>query len=300
MTDDKMLDRVRKLLAKAEKAGSEHEAEAFTAKAQELILKYAIDEAMLQQSGEKPGERIIAHTVTVKGYARAKLSLMHRVARGLGMRSVQYSNDRAGWSEGKGQVVGWESDVAAFEVLFASLQMQATTEAKREFARLKNNWPALRAARDEWVGLASIHDTEWWREHSEVGTDSYIPRRAWRDQFLAEHPEPEDPGRVMPHGRAFMQSFLIGYADVIGRRLMSQRTTAVKDAEQERPGAAVAVRDRGQAVEQFADRQWGKLSSAGSTRSSSNAGYYSGRAAGARANIGNRTVGGGHKAIGGR
>jgi hypothetical protein len=97
-----------------------------------------------------------------------------------------------------------------------------------------------------------------------------------------------------------MQSFLIGYAEVIGRRLSAQRNTAVNHAEVERPGAAVAVRDRGQAVDKFADRQWGKLSSAGSTRSSSNAGYYSGREAASRANIGSRTVGGGHKAIGGR
>jgi hypothetical protein len=78
MTDDKMLDKVRKLLAKAERAGTEHEAEAFTAKAQELILRYAIDEAMLQRKGEKQSEQIVARTVYVEGYAKAKLLLLRR------------------------------------------------------------------------------------------------------------------------------------------------------------------------------------------------------------------------------
>jgi hypothetical protein len=125
VTDDKMLDRVRKLLAKAEKAGTEHEAEAFTAKAQELILKYAIDEAMLQKKGEKQDERIVARTYTVNGYAKAKLHLLRAVARGVGCDAAFYSNDRGGWSTGRAEVIGWESDMAAFDVLFASLQMQA-------------------------------------------------------------------------------------------------------------------------------------------------------------------------------
>jgi hypothetical protein len=185
VTDDKMLDRVRKLLAKAEKAGTEHEAEVYTAKAQELILKYAIDEAMLQQAGEKKDEKIIAHTVTVKGYARAKLLLMHRVARGLGMRSVQYSNSRSGWSEGSGQVVGWESDVAAFDVLFASLQMQATTEGKREFARAKREYAEKQAAWVEWRSLANFHrdlTVATWRSTTPGGSGCLSGRPSTRDR----------------------------------------------------------------------------------------------------------------------
>jgi len=58
-----LLDRVRKLLAKAEAEGvTPHEAEALTAKAAELMARYGIDRAMLaatRPETDQPGNRII-------------------------------------------------------------------------------------------------------------------------------------------------------------------------------------------------------------------------------------------------
>ena len=58
-----LLDRVRKLLAKAEADGvTAPEAEALTAKAAELMARYGIDRAMLAASEpetDKPGSRVI-------------------------------------------------------------------------------------------------------------------------------------------------------------------------------------------------------------------------------------------------
>ncbi|MGO1975182.1 MAG: DUF2786 domain-containing protein, partial [Propionibacteriaceae bacterium] len=56
-TTDPIIGRVRALLAKAESTEHESEAMAFTAKAQELMTKHAIDLAMVendQQSAEAP------------------------------------------------------------------------------------------------------------------------------------------------------------------------------------------------------------------------------------------------------
>lgn len=131
MTDDKVMDRVKALLKLAERAGSDHEAELAREKAMALMLKHSIDEAMIQERPDHKREELISRTVKVKGYAKAKLYMMHRVAEGLGLKSLQYTNDRYGWSEGTGQVFGWESDVEAFDVLFASLMMQAETECAR-------------------------------------------------------------------------------------------------------------------------------------------------------------------------
>lgn len=295
MTDEKMLDRVRKLLSKAERAGSEHEAEAFTAKATELMLKYAIDEAMLQSKGEKPNEKIVAKRVTVEGYAKAKLTLMHKVAAGLGLKSVEYTMSRRGWSTGAGEVLGWESDVAAFDVLFASLQMQAATEAKRELARLKRDFPKLRAAWEEWY--YEDQENARYREG-----ESYSERRDRYRAWQTEHPQPENPGREVPHGRAFMQSFLIGYAGVVGSRLREQRRTTIKQAEDTMPGTALAVVDRDKAVANEWERRHPPSSFTRGGRgasNSANAGYYAGRSAGSRANLGQTSVGGGRRAIGG-
>src|SRR6185437_16589632 len=60
---DKLLDRVRKLLAKAEdESVTPPEAQALTAKAAELMAKYGIDRALLaavRPETDRPGDRII-------------------------------------------------------------------------------------------------------------------------------------------------------------------------------------------------------------------------------------------------
>src|SRR5580693_3810677 len=60
---DRLLDRVRKLLAKAEADGvTTEEAQAFTAKAAELMAKYGIDRALLaaaRPETDKPDNRIM-------------------------------------------------------------------------------------------------------------------------------------------------------------------------------------------------------------------------------------------------
>ncbi|MEE3919447.1 DUF2786 domain-containing protein [Micromonospora sp. BRA006-A] len=54
----RMLDRVRALLAKAESTGYPAEAEAFTAKAQELMARHSIDAALLDAGPTGPAARV--------------------------------------------------------------------------------------------------------------------------------------------------------------------------------------------------------------------------------------------------
>ncbi|MEV4705532.1 DUF2786 domain-containing protein [Actinoplanes sp. NPDC049316] len=60
---DRLLERVRKLLAKAESpACTPAEAEAFTAEAAELIAKYGVDQALLAGAGpalDPVGDRVV-------------------------------------------------------------------------------------------------------------------------------------------------------------------------------------------------------------------------------------------------
>jgi hypothetical protein len=64
-SENTLLERVRKLLAKAEAAGvtpAEAQAQALTAKAAELMAKYGIDRALLaaaRPETDKPGDRVI-------------------------------------------------------------------------------------------------------------------------------------------------------------------------------------------------------------------------------------------------
>ncbi|MFS8198995.1 DUF2786 domain-containing protein (plasmid) [Streptomyces sp. CWNU-52B] len=116
----RMLTRIRALLAKAEATGFPEEAEALSAKAQELMARHSIDEALLAsrtQSKDAPGACRIGVDAP---YETAKAVLLAAVAGANRCRAV--------WNEGFGfsTVVGFEPDLEAVELLYTSLLVQAT------------------------------------------------------------------------------------------------------------------------------------------------------------------------------
>jgi hypothetical protein len=126
--DPKMIERVRALLAKAESTDFPDEAETFTAKAQELIARHAIDMAMLEGKG-KPGAPSQASGRRVlldDPYAKAKSLLLSAIASANHCRAVR--------NPGFGicTVFGATSDLDAVEMLYASLLTQATAAMVRE------------------------------------------------------------------------------------------------------------------------------------------------------------------------
>jgi len=127
---DDMLNKVRALLAKAEGTDSDHEAEALTAKAAELMAKYGIDEAMAtQRAGHraKPGSKIV---LVDAPYAVPKASLLNIVAKAFRCRAVQLPS-RADKTQLKVHLFGFESDMGLVEILFTSLLLQASHGAVR-------------------------------------------------------------------------------------------------------------------------------------------------------------------------
>lgn len=124
MTDNSMLDKIRKLLAKAEdRACTPAEAEIFTAKAVELIAKYGIDEALLTAVNEPlnvPGG-LIVHVDTP--YARDKIDLLCGVALALRCRAVT----RTGGVRLTVHLFGFASDLNRVELLYTSLLVQSAS-----------------------------------------------------------------------------------------------------------------------------------------------------------------------------
>lgn len=118
--DAGLLHRVRALLAKAESTPFPEEAEAFTAKAQELMARHAIDAATLAADrGEDGG--VVGRRVPIDDpYFVPKALLLGAVARANRCRSVFTR------SLGLATVFGHRVDLATTEVLFASLLVQAT------------------------------------------------------------------------------------------------------------------------------------------------------------------------------
>ncbi|MPY63203.1 DUF2786 domain-containing protein [Streptomyces spongiae] len=119
--ESRMLTRIRGLLAKAEATGFPEEAEALSAKAQELMARHSIDEALLAARTGDPNTPGACRIGVDSPYETAKAVLLDAVA---GANRCQ-----AVWNESLGfsTVVGFEPDLEAVELLYTSLLVQATT-----------------------------------------------------------------------------------------------------------------------------------------------------------------------------
>ncbi|HVM63231.1 MAG TPA: DUF2786 domain-containing protein [Acidimicrobiales bacterium] len=114
-------EKVRKLLAKAEDpAATPEEAESLTAKAQQLMTKYAIDLAMVAD-GPRAGQFVERWWLVEGPYAAHKVSIINAVARANDCRAI-YTDLRGGRK--RIDVVGYPTDVEWVETLSRSLEVQ--------------------------------------------------------------------------------------------------------------------------------------------------------------------------------
>ncbi len=124
VVDERVLSRVRMLLAKAESTTFEAEAETFTAGAQSLMARHSIDAALLAADDAARHRGTTAphgRRISVDNpYDAPKAMLLDAVASANRCRMV--------WSRelGFGTVVGFEADLECVELLFTSLLVQAT------------------------------------------------------------------------------------------------------------------------------------------------------------------------------
>jgi hypothetical protein len=118
---DDLLDRVRKLLAKAEDEGcSPAEAEALTAKATDLMARYGIDRALLgaiRPETDRPTDRVFT---LVNPWGDVKRQLLAGLATAMRCQCVQTRT-----AEGmRLHVFGYRSDLERADILFTSLLVQ--------------------------------------------------------------------------------------------------------------------------------------------------------------------------------
>lgn len=121
---DTYVNRIQALLDKAESTSFPEEADALLAKAQQLMSRHAIDEAMLEAAGAgRSTDEIDSEDIVIQApYASAKATLLGAVARANRCRVVM----------GKGpsgtrycSVVGYQSDLANVSTLYLALSFQA-------------------------------------------------------------------------------------------------------------------------------------------------------------------------------
>ncbi|MFE7776516.1 DUF2786 domain-containing protein [Streptomyces sp. NPDC057445] len=185
--EPRMLVRIRGLLAKAEATGFPEEAEALTAKAQELMARHSVDEALLAAR---------THRADVPGACRIGVDPPYETAKAILLGAVASANRcRAVWNSAFGfsTVVGFASDLDAVELLYTSLLVQGTTAMTRAEAsqraggrkRTKTFRQSFFLAYADRIGTrlteSASHVTE------EAGTGDLLPVLAARDVAVTAH-----------------------------------------------------------------------------------------------------------------
>ena len=129
-TSHPKLAKVRALLAKAESTPFDEEAEALSAKAQELIARYSLGRLLRQGSSSHDDSRPQVRRLWLDApYVAAKASLVHAVAAANRCRAA--ASKRHGFSV----VVGSPRDLEAVELLVTSLLVQADAAMLRHARR---------------------------------------------------------------------------------------------------------------------------------------------------------------------
>lgn len=220
-----MLDRVRALLAKAESTTFPAEAEALTGKAQELIARHSIDEALLAagaERGDLPGGVRLS---TDSPYAGAKALLVQEVAAANRCEAV--------WSDDLGfaTVLGWPADLVAVELLYTSLLVQATAAMLRGRAERRSGSGRRTKVWDEsFLNAFALRIGERLRTATEAATEA-------ADQASAETAGAE---RLLPvlaaRGEAVRERLDTLFPGVTRHRL------SVRDAEGWSSGTSAADR----------------------------------------------------------
>jgi hypothetical protein len=198
--ESKVLGRIRALLAKAESTEYPEEAEALSAKAQHLMARHSIDEALLAAR---------THAKDAPGACRIGVEPPYETAKAVLLDAVADTNRcRAVWNESLGfsTVVGFEPDLEAVELLYTSLLVQATAAmTKAEAAqraggrkRTKSFRQSFLAAYAHRIGdrLATAAEEAEGEATSQAPVAELLPVLAARDVAVNDHMERMFPDTV--------------------------------------------------------------------------------------------------------
>ncbi len=251
---DKLIDRVLKLLAKAESTDSQEEADALVAKATEIMVAQEITEAMLARAQGRQTDEIIERKFSFSGsYFAAVQRLALDVGCGFGFRTLV-----GGYGKVKhAHWVGYRTDIERAEITLTSLMIQQSSGMQR--------W-----GRESADLLASF-----------VGYRRFAARRAWMLGFA------EGAGAVIDRAR---RAAVADAKKAEAAAAAAARDEAVVDPESDT--VALVLRDKKAKIDDWIDEKYGQLRAGRSTNlTGSSTAWSSGYDAGQRADVGRRGLG---------
>jgi hypothetical protein len=253
MSDSKMLERVRALLAKAADPSIEQaESDAFRQKADELMTKHTIDQWMVDQAetgrhaAVMPEKRMVDFSWYRGNPFRSNLWwLLQTVARHCRCRAVSRTADYTNLKIG---VYGLPNDLDWFDQLFTSLMLQMMQKVDPQPSKdltLNENLAMMREAGMQWEPainrIIKLGETsDFYIDPDDTFEKVYKPwvhgyRRWCRN---TGHPQ------SYVNQQTYRTHFADGFADGITSRLREIRlaTQSAYDSDHEAGGMALAVR----------------------------------------------------------
>jgi hypothetical protein len=144
-----LMAKIRALLAKAESSTFEHEAAAYLAKAEELMVKHDLDRADLTPEEREQYECV---TVTI-GSGTPDHILWNVVAKVRGVKFIRETNHRGDGKTRPGYLIGYRVDIEFVQTLVTSLMLQRERFLINESVP---TWEGVRAFRHSYrVGYAN-------------------------------------------------------------------------------------------------------------------------------------------------
>ncbi|MEU6795435.1 DUF2786 domain-containing protein [Nonomuraea wenchangensis] len=143
MREQRTLERVRKLLAKAERTDNEHERATFMAAASALMAKHGIDALSPGADRETPGDRVVTLPAP---WAREKARLVSLVAQAVRCRPLLIGRGDDGH---RVHVFGFAADLERADLLATSLLLQMASGLAR--VRPPGDAVSPRAYRRSWL-----------------------------------------------------------------------------------------------------------------------------------------------------
>ncbi|MGP3916253.1 DUF2786 domain-containing protein [Nonomuraea sp. 10N515B] len=140
---ERTLDRVRKLLAKAERTDNDHERATFMAAASALMAKHGIDALPPVGTRQVPGDRIVTLPAP---WAGEKARLVSLVAQAVRCRPLLIGRGDGGQ---RVHVFGFAADLERADLLATSLLLQMASGLAR--VRVPEDVTAVRAYRRSWL-----------------------------------------------------------------------------------------------------------------------------------------------------
>ncbi|MEV4581198.1 DUF2786 domain-containing protein [Nonomuraea jabiensis] len=140
---ERTLERVRKLLAKAERTDNEHERATFMAAASALMAKHGIDSLPPAGTRQTPGDRVVT---LPNPWAREKARLVSLVAQAVRCRPLLIGRGEGGQ---RVHVFGFAADLERADLLATSLLLQMASGLAR--VRVPDGVTAVRAYRRSWL-----------------------------------------------------------------------------------------------------------------------------------------------------